>query len=99
MKLHAYKCPTCRTLVFSRARHDYRHCPCGDIAVDGGLDYCRIAFKKEPPKPYEIELDVTEKVLFDDWNQLPHTKDKDKYGWIKPEDPEYPEDAKDNFEF
>ena len=97
MKLRAYKCPNCRTLVFSRARHDYRSCPCGEIAVDGGFDYSRLTFKETPPIPYEVKIKQSKTMCFNDWNQ---TDEKEwEYGWIKPEDPEYPEAAKENFEF
>ena len=94
MKLYAYKCPTCRTLVYSRARHDMRSCPCGDIAVDGGRDYSKISFKKKAPIPYKVKISNTKEEVYDDWN-----KEIDKLGWIKPEDPDYPREARDDFEF
>lgn len=69
MDISAYLCPRCDTLLYSRARHDYRPCPCGDIAVDGGLDYSRIRYKHKFPKNIKLSLDVTESQLYDDWNR------------------------------
>ena len=80
MKITAFRCPKCKDIVFSRARHDYRNCSCGEIAVDGGFDYCKLAFITEPPKPVELEIDVTKKELYDDWNFI---NKKDKYGLLK----------------
>mgnify|MGYP001463189993 FL=1 len=65
----AYLCPRCDTLVFSRARHDYRHCPCGDIAVDGGLDYSKVTYKHDFPKNVRHIVEASEQELYDDWNR------------------------------
>ena len=35
------RCLKCSGTPFSAHRHDYRPCPCGSIAVDGGMDYLR----------------------------------------------------------
>jgi len=80
MKVMAYECPLCGDLVFSRARHDFRYCSCKEIAVDGGFDYSRLCFNNKPPKPVEIEVDLTKKQLYDDWNIIAK---KDEYGIIK----------------
>jgi len=34
-------CRECHEIVWSRHRHDFRHCPCGKSFVDGGRDYTR----------------------------------------------------------
>ena len=73
----AYLCPRCDTLVFSRARHDYRHCPCGDIAVDGGLDYSKVTYKHDHPKRIQYVVEASEQELYDDWNRR-----NDKLGLI-----------------
>lgn len=39
----ALLCHRCNTLVVSLHRHDYRQCKCGDVAVDGGGDYFKVA--------------------------------------------------------
>lgn len=35
-------CKLCGTSVFSFHRHDYRSCKCGEVSLDGGLDYHRV---------------------------------------------------------
>lgn len=71
-------CPSCNNVIFSRARHDYRSCSCGEIAVDGGFDYLKVSFKKEQPKSKRIRVYATRQELYDDWN-----KSIDKFGLIK----------------
>jgi len=45
-KLHnAVQCPNCEEVLVSLHRHDFRQCSCGDLAIDGGSDYCRIVAK------------------------------------------------------
>lgn len=38
-------CPLCKDEVWSRHRHDMRHCKCGGCFIDGGRDYSRIGFE------------------------------------------------------
>lgn len=80
MKINAIKCPTCGDIIFSRAQHDFHHCSCGEIFIDGGFSYVRIGYHDldHPPEQIEIDLDVTKKELFDDYNYR-----RDKYGTIK----------------
>ena len=40
------KCLKCGDKIVSKHRHDYVTCSCGNISVDGGLDYCRRSFKE-----------------------------------------------------
>ena len=42
IKVIAVKCPECGDLIYSRARHDFRYCSCGEIAIDGISDYSGI---------------------------------------------------------
>ena len=76
--VNAIKCRKCKTIVYSRAQHDYRACQCGDIAIDGGREYTKLSFNKFMPVIKRIEIDATEKQLFDDWNNY-----GTKYGFIK----------------
>jgi hypothetical protein len=39
--LNAIKCLHCQDIIASRARHEFKSCKCGKVAVDGGLDYKR----------------------------------------------------------
>ena len=77
-KVNALECPTCGDLIYSRDRHDFHYCSCEEIAVDGGFDYLRIAFKKVLPKTVRIYVDATKEELFEDWNQRIN-----KFGVIK----------------
>ena len=77
MKINAVICPICKDTIYSRARHDFRTCKCNGIFVDGGFDYLRIGGNKTP-EIIEIEINVTKKELYNDWNY--HI---DKYGRIE----------------
>ena len=35
------RCLICQALVESKHRHDFVTCPCGNLSVDGGLDYLK----------------------------------------------------------
>ena len=35
------RCKSCGDVIFSRHRHDFVRCSCGQCAVDGGMDYLR----------------------------------------------------------
>lgn len=39
------QCLKCGEKIVSKHRHDYVTCSCGNVSVDGGLDYCRRSFK------------------------------------------------------
>lgn len=68
IKVNALVCPACGDKIFSRAHHDFHSCTCGDISVDGGFEYLRVAFKETPPKSIELEIDATKEELYDDWS-------------------------------
>ena len=68
MKVNAIVCPKCKDTIYSRARHDYHTCSCGEISIDGGFDYQKVSFKTKPPKNKEIEINVSKKTLYDDWH-------------------------------
>ena len=40
------KCLKCGDKIVSKHRYDYVTCSCGNVSVDGGLDYCRRSFKE-----------------------------------------------------
>lgn len=35
------RCLKCHDEIYSAHRHDFKWCSCGNIAVDGGMDYLR----------------------------------------------------------
>jgi hypothetical protein len=75
-------CPTCKSLLFSRSRHDFSWCRCGDTAVDGGFDYLKMCYKSTPPQTAILFLHgITKEELFYDWNQNIH-----KHGVYTPEE-------------
>jgi len=78
VKVIAFICPNCEDKIYSRAHHDFRWCSCKEISVDGGLYYNKISFEKKLPESIELEIDVTKKELYDDWNHQ-----YNKFGIIK----------------
>ena len=79
MKITAIVCPKCKEKIFSRATHDFHWCHCGNTAVDGGLQYLKITAKEDidKVKTETIDLNVSSKKLYDDWNL-----EINNFGWI-----------------
>lgn len=50
---NAARCLVCGDLLYSRYRHNFKTCSCGNLSVDGGASYIRRAFK-DPSKIEEI---------------------------------------------
>jgi len=78
MIIKAYQCKVCEDILFSRAKHDYRTCSCGKISVNGGIEYLRVTSTNQFPNKIELDLEITERELFVDWNSR-----KDEFGWIR----------------
>lgn len=80
-------CKKCGTIVYSRARHDMRSCPCGAVFIDGGFDYLKIAGNEEDFEIVSIrfklykgtKVESLKYMLWLDWNLS-----LDKYGHVKP---------------
>ena len=84
--VNAAICKSCKTVLFSRASHDYRSCTCGRISVDGGFDYFRCCVTEQDIIEYlnvKLPKKITKKILYNDWNY-----NIDKYGLYKRD--EYP---------
>ena len=64
----AVKCVKCGDVIFSRTKRDYRVCSCGAVGVDGGFDYCRVAFDGEEPPQLELEVEQGKDELYLDWS-------------------------------
>lgn len=80
MKVFALRCHKCETIIYSRARHDYHHCLCNNIAIDGGFDYLKFSWTEADTFTKIPEFDignVTKGELYDDWN-----KRIDNYGIV-----------------
>lgn len=72
--------PKCKDIIFSRTRHDFHSCSCGNISIDGGFDYfrCLIASDiKQPVPSFKLKVNQSRQQLYDDWNLR-----IDKYGII-----------------
>jgi len=92
MKVSALKCNNCNTIIYSRARHDMRSCPCWKneldnpgIAVDGGFDYWKVSAgtnsNYESLPQYDIG-EISKSTLYNDWNL-----ETNKYGLISDASP------------
>lgn len=77
-RVMAVKCRNCGDIIYSRARHDFRTCECGDCFVDGGFEYFKYGWSGRKPIRKRINLPVERNVLYDDWNT-----GTNKYGIIK----------------
>jgi len=52
------RCLKCNDVIESMYRHDFVRCKCGNIFVDGGLDYMRAGFVE--PDTFEV---IKEEIL------------------------------------
>lgn len=72
-------CPKCQVEIYSRARHDFHACYCGETMVDGGFDYMRYLAKDLSTVVRKVRyVNATRQELYDDWNSQ-----SDKFGFIK----------------
>lgn len=78
IRVSCIECPKCGDLIYSRAHHDYHSCSCGDIAIDGGLEYIRVAWKTARPTHHIRYVNATKNDLYQDWNNR-----ENKFGIIK----------------
>ena len=53
------KCNKCGDIIESNHRHDFKWCSCGAVAVDGGHDYLKRAFR-EDMEGYQGYTDLSE---------------------------------------
>ena len=76
MIINAIQCNQCKDIIFSRTRHDFRWCSCQSTAIDGGFDYVKITGNNW--KKLKIDIDTTNSILYDDWNN-----NQNQFGLIK----------------
>ena len=74
----AIECKKCGDTIYSRAQHDFHYCSCGGVAIDGGREYTRVIGNIKNIIEKQINIKVSQKKLYDDWNLK-----LDKYGTIK----------------
>jgi len=79
-------CPCCGQSIYSRARHDFRYCNCGEVWVDGGLDYFRYPLHTEKDnldvKTSVVTVDATREQLY-----LDYKKSRNLFGTLPSTDP------------
>ena len=74
IRVQTLTCPKCGDEIYSRARHDFHYCSCGEkgIFVDGGFDYLRYGWandiKRETIKIRYRFVNATKAQLYYDWN-------------------------------
>jgi len=74
MIIETYQCPKCKQWIYSRARHDYKKCGCGELAVDGG-HYDKDLWVAESiighinPETKKVTIETTKQKLYKDWNE------------------------------
>lgn len=60
---NAVICNVCDDLIFSKTRHDFVECKCGNIAVDGGQEYLRRVGKGITDRTYtDISWELPEEL-------------------------------------
>ena len=79
VEVNALECGLCHCTIYSRARHDYRFCHCGEIGIDGGFDYLKGSYKTTPGTSLTLTVPASRRELYNDWNHS-----TDKFGLIPP---------------
>jgi len=51
------RCLKCGEEIFSKHRHDFVSCSCGNVAVDGGMDYLRRVAKTQEFEDQSLSMD------------------------------------------
>jgi len=77
-RVNTVQCRLCPDEIYSRARHDFRYCTCGNTTVDGGAHYLKFSWSAgDKPEIRLRYVKATARELYDDWNQR-----TDKFGLI-----------------
>lgn len=67
-RVECIQCPNCQDIIYSRTRHDFHYCTCGDVFIDGGFDYLRCGWTKNKPKDLIKYVNASKEMLYHDWN-------------------------------
>lgn len=54
IKKNRAKCRLCGEVIESISTHDFKTCSCGEISVDGGMDYIRRAWTTDRANLIEL---------------------------------------------
>ncbi len=58
MRVAGVECPVCLEKIWSRHRHDYRHCKCGYSSIDGGRDYVKVGYGLKFDISYDRTMEI-----------------------------------------
>lgn len=64
---NAAKCLGCGVILESKHRHDFKSCDCGNLSIDGGLDYLRCVVSR-PELMEDMSLNEETGPSIDDGN-------------------------------
>jgi hypothetical protein len=77
------QCLRCKSIIVSRAGHDFHYCPCKTVFVDGGRSYLRVGYKTQGDIQH-VRIDIPQissvQDLEDDYRH-----GHDKFGTFEPE--------------
>ena len=74
LKLNSAKCLLCNQVLVSTHVHDFNGCECGNLCVDGGLEYVRRAFKD-----YTQVEELSQ--YYEDGETVPAYNPRERDGW------------------
>lgn len=57
---NALYCRLCDTEIESTHVHDFRACQCGNVFVDGGLEYVRYGWRDSDESSFEVRTEYEE---------------------------------------
>lgn len=72
--VNSLRCKKCNDVISSRYAHDYKHCECGSIFIDGGTDYQRCGWTDSDSSVSDyIDFSLS---VYDDVSEKPHRLDE-----------------------
>jgi len=61
---NAVRCNKCDDYIYSANRHDFKTCKCGNISVDGGMDYLRRVGKGISDRTYtDMSMEMSDEAV------------------------------------
>ena len=79
------RCLLCEDVIRSMHGHDFRSCSCGNLSVDGGLNYRKRCIKNGWDTMEELS-EFYEEEYAPDWLQEGYVEDFSKQQWEKKND-------------
>lgn len=69
--LNSARCKLCDQTLVSKHRHDFNRCKCGNLSVDGGIDYIKRCVRNGWDSIEELSKAAEEEV--DGWDEIEKT--------------------------